>query len=400
MALRMVPVRARGPEWMLDLLLLAALSWVWLRSWKVWRDDALPALALALSGIGLMLIARLSPELGRRQEIWLFISLGTATAAGPLFARVRRMAAYKYVWILGSLSLFLAVALFGQEVNGARLWIRLGPLAFEPIEMIKLFIVFFMAAYLAETGDVIAAARPWSIRANAKYLGPLVLGWGSSLAILIFERDLGPAVLIFAIFATMLYVATRRIDLIIAAGAALVGAMVWAAHRYPYVATRIAVWRNPDADPLGRGFQTLQGAYAVSAGGWFGTGYTLGHPGFIPDVATDYIHAAWSEEFGFLGAVVLIAAYALLVSRALAVAKAQTDAYPKLLATGLGAMLGFQVLIIVGGVLGLLPLTGITLPFISYGGSSLVSNFLAVGLLWSISSRPIGGGSVSGRSSI
>ena len=160
---------------------------------------------------------------------------------------------------------------------------------------------------------------------------------------------------------------------------------VAAAHRYGYVAERIAVWLHPDADPLGRGFQSLQGAYAVAAGAGSEPGYGAGHPTFIPDVATDYVHAAFSEEFGFVGALALLAAYALLVSRALAVARAQADPYPKLLATGVSAMLGFQVIIIVGGVLGLFPLTGITLPFISYGGSSLVANYLAVSLLWAIS---------------
>ena len=173
-----------------------------------------------LAALGLVTIARLSSDLAHRQEVLIAISLALAMLAGPAFARFRRFAAYKYIWVLGTVALFGMVAVFGQEVNGAKLWIRIGPIQYEPVEIIKLLIVLFMAAYLAETGDVIADAKPWSLRANAKYLGPLIVGWGASMAILVFERDIGMATLLLATFAAMLYVATRRVDLI-AGGAAL-----------------------------------------------------------------------------------------------------------------------------------------------------------------------------------
>jgi cell division protein FtsW len=284
--------------------------------------------------------------------------------------------------------LFALLLAFGEEVNGARLWIRFGPIQYEPIELIKLFIVFFLAAYLAETADVIGSAPPWSLRANLKYLGPLFIGWGASMAILVVQRDLGMATLLLATFATMLFVATRRADIVVFGALFFILGAFWAVHHYPYVQTRIAVWRNPFSDPLGAGYQSSQAYYSLAAGGLLGSGYRLGHPEFIPDVATDYVYAAFSEEFGLIGAVVLLAIFLDLVRRIFVTGLEQPDLYTKLLATGLGATLGFQVIIIVGGVIGLLPLTGITLPFMSYGGSSLVANFLLVALVWAMSSRP------------
>ncbi len=348
----------------------------------------LPALAIVLAAIGVLLVARLSPALAHKQLYWLLISLLLVTGFAPALTLFRRMAAYKYVWVLLCLVLFAMLLVFGQEVNGARLWIRLGPIQYEPVELIKLFIVFFLAAYLAETADVIARARPWSVRANLKYLGPLFLGWGVSMAILILQRDIGMAVLLLATFCVLLYAATRRWDLLIGGCLIFGGAAVWAVKHYHYVGTRIAVWQNPFADPLGSGYQAAQSYYSLAAGGVFGTGYRLGHPGYTPDAATDYIYAALSEEFGLLGAVIVLGLLFLLVRRVLAVATYQPDLYTRLLAIGLSATLGFQVFIIVGGVVGLFPLTGITLPFISYGGSSLVANFLLVALAWSMSSRP------------
>ncbi|MBV8724330.1 MAG: FtsW/RodA/SpoVE family cell cycle protein [Candidatus Eremiobacteraeota bacterium] len=387
LALAYAPHAALGPPWLLAVLAALALAWVLLAPTTTVRDDMLPALAVVLAGLGLAIVARLSPLLAQKQELWLIVSLALAIAAGPAFATFRRFAAYKYLWVLASLVLFVLLLVFGKEVNGARLWIKLGPIEYEPIELIKLFIVFFLAAYLAETADVIANARPWSLRANLKYLGPLLIGWGSSMAILVLQRDLGMATLLLATFATMLAVATRRLDIVLFGALLFVVGAFWAVHHYPYVQTRIAVWRNPFADPLGAGYQSSQAYYSLAAGGLVGSGYRLGHPQFIPDVATDYVYAAFAEEFGIIGAIALLAIFLDMVRRMFAVGLEQPDLYSKLLATGLGATLGFQVVIIVAGVIGLLPLTGITLPFISYGGSSLVANFLLVALVWAMSAH-------------
>jgi cell division protein FtsW (lipid II flippase) len=381
------PAGSIGPPWLLATLAILAIVWVAWQPQTSQRDDFLPALAIVLAGLGLLLVARLAPDLAQKQQWWLLVSLLLAIAAGPAFTRFRRFASYKYLWVVGSLVLFLLLLIFGQEVNGARLWIKLGPVQYEPIELIKLFIVFFLAAYLGETADVIAQARPWSVRANLRYLGPLFIGWGASMAILVVQRDLGMATLLLATFAAMLYVATRRVDIVVGGVAIFALAVLWAMHHYPYVQARIAVWRNPFSDPLGAGYQSSQAYYGLAAGGLFGTGLNLGHPGFIPDVATDYVFAAFSEEFGLLGALAVIALFVVLVRRMFATSTEQPDLYAKLLGIGMAATLGFQVFIIIGGVIGLFPLTGITLPFISYGGSSLVANFLLVALVWAMSSR-------------
>jgi cell division protein FtsW (lipid II flippase) len=385
--LSFAPPHALQPSWLPVALGALAAAWIMWQPLNSVRDDVIPAIAIVLSALGLALVARLAPDLAQKQLWWLLVSLVLAIGLGPLFTRFRAFAAYKYLWVVGSLLLFVLLLIFGQEVNGARLWIRLGPIQYEPIELIKLFIVFFLAAYLAETADVIANSRPWSVRANLRYLGPLFLGWGSSMAILVLQRDLGMATLLLATFAALLYVATRRIDLVL--GGIVVFALVafWAVHHYPYVQTRIAVWNDPFSDPLGAGYQSSQAYYALAAGGLFGTGFGLGHPNFIPDVATDYVYAAYSEEFGLIGAFAIIAVFLVLVRRMLLAGAEQPDLYAKLLAVGMGSTLAFQVFIIIGGVIGLFPLTGITLPFLSYGGSSLVANFLLVALVWAMSSR-------------
>lgn len=384
---RLAPAHALVPSWLPYALLALALAWPMLRPANVSRDDTLPALAIVLSSIGLAVVARLEPDLAQRQIVWLAFSLVLAVAAGPAFDRFRVLAAYKYIWILGAIVLFVGLALFGQEVNGARLWIRVGPVQFEPVEVIKLLVVLFMASYLAETADVIARTKPWSLRANAKYLGPLFLGWGVSMGILVFERDLGMATLLLGTFVAMLYVATRRIDLVAGATAVFGVAAWWAATHYSYVERRIAVWRDPFHDPLGAGYQAVQSLFSLANGGLFGAGYGLGRPDYIPSVATDYVYAAFGEEWGAIGAIALLGLFLAIVLRALRVASRQPDLYAKLLATGLAAVFGFQIIIIVGGVLRLFPLTGITLPFVSYGGSSLVTNYLLIALVWAISSE-------------
>lgn len=384
--LSLVAPKTLGPWWIDAVLVVLSYAWVAIQPSATKRDDVLPALAILLCALGLALVARLDPPLARKQQEWLIVSLALAIVLGPSFTRFRRMASYKYVWVVASLVLFALLVLFGETINGARLWIRLGSVHYEPVELIKLFIVLFLAAYLAETADVISTARRfWT--ANARYLGPLFLGWGASMLILVVQHDLGMATLLLMTFATILYVATRRLDIVLAGFALFALAAFWAMHHFAYVASRIAVWLHPFADPYGRGYQSSQGYFALAAGGLFGTGYRLGHPQFIPDAATDYVFGAIGEEFGWLGAIAVLVLFFALVRRILVIGVQQPDLYTKLLAVGLAATLGFQVLIIVGGVAGLFPLTGITLPFISYGGSSLLANVLLVSLAWSMSAK-------------
>ena len=275
---RLAPRDALLPAWLPFALGLLALAWPAIRPVNVSRDDTLLAIAVLLSSIGLAVVARLSPQLAQKQIVWLAFSLILAVAMGPAFTRFRVLAAYKYIWILAAILMFVALALFGEEVNGARLWIHFGPVRFEPVEVIKLLVVLFMASYLAETADVIARTRPWSLRSNAKYLGPLFVGWGISMMILTLEHDLGMAALLLATFVSMLYVATRRIDLVAGAIAVFGVGAWWAATHYRYVETRIAVWKDPFHDPLGAGYQAVQSLFALANGGLFGTGYGLGGP--------------------------------------------------------------------------------------------------------------------------
>jgi cell division protein FtsW len=257
----------------------------------------------------------------------------------------------------------------------------------QPVEIVKLFMVFFMAAYLAENGAAIGALAPTDLVANIRLLGPLILGWGVSIISLVLQRDVGMAGLFLGIFLVMLYTASRRTDLVVVAAAVFVlGAWLVASH-FPYVQTRISVWRDPWSDPLGNGYQAEQALFALANGGLFGAGYHLGHPGFIPDAPTDYVYAAWAEEFGVTGALALLGVYLALVVRGIRIAFYAPDRFTALLATGFAATMGIQVFVIVAGVLGLLPLTGITLPFFSYGGSSVVANIIMVNMLWLFSRR-------------
>jgi len=373
------------------LLVAAALALIWagLQPRGDDRDDLLPALAVLIAGIGLMEVTRLSPDLGRRQEIGMVVSLAIVVMLRPIVEHYHRWAQLKYLWVLLSIALFAVVEIAGTEVNGAKLWLRFAGISFQPVELIKLFLVFFLAAYLTETGEVIAQAPPWRLRENVRYLGPLVLGWGTSTAILVLQHDVGMAVLFLGVFVTMLYAGTRRIDLVVGSLAVFAGVALLAVRHFAYLRVRIDVWLHPFADPLGSGYQASMALFSLAAGGLLGTGLRLGHP-TIPDVATDYIYAAWSEEAGLLGACILLALYFVVISRAFGVALRRPDRYSKLLVLGLASMLGLQIFVIVGGVVGLLPLTGITLPFVSYGGSSLIANFLLVDIVWVASGLGIG----------
>lgn len=344
-------------------------------------DPVLLPLVAALCCVGLLVVARLDAELAGHQAQWMLLGIAVVLVCRPLFARYRRLAAVVYPWVAASLLLFVLLRFFGHEVNGARLWFSIGRFNAQPVEIAKLFMVFFMAAYLAENGLAIAATPLTNLKENARLLGPLVLGWGISIVSLAFQRDVGMAALFLGIFLVMLYAASRRADLVfLFAMIFAAGAWFVAAH-YSYVGARVEGWLDPWSDPLGRGYQPEQGFFSLAAGGLLGTGYHLGQPGFIPDAATDYVYAAWAEEFGLLGGFALLALYLSLVMRGLRIAFFADDRFTGLLATGFAAILGIQVFVIVGGVVGLVPLTGITLPFVSYGGSSMVANIVMIGLL-------------------
>jgi cell division protein FtsW (lipid II flippase) len=352
--------------------------------WGITEPDGDPVilpLIAALCCAGLLVVARLDAELAGHQAQWMLLGIAIVLVGRPMFARYRRLAAVTYPWVAASLLLFVLLRFFGHEVNGARLWFSVGRFNAQPVEIAKLFMVFFMAAYLAENGLAIAATPLGNLKENVRLLGPLVLGWGISIVTLAFQRDVGMAALFLGIFLVMLYTASRRADLVILFALVFAAGAWFVAAHYPYVGARVAGWLDPWSDPLGRGYQPEQGYFSLAAGGLLGTGYHLGQPGFIPDAATDYVYAAWAEEFGLLGGFALLALYLALVMRGLRIAFFADDRFTALLAAGFAAILGIQVFVIVGGVVGLVPLTGITLPFVSYGGSSMVANIVMIGLL-------------------
>jgi cell division protein FtsW len=284
--------------------------------------------------------------------------------------------------------------LFGREVNGARLWIYLGPIGFQPGEFLKIVLVVFIAAYLAEKRTLLrdASARIGPIRIPPlPYLLPMLAIFVLVMLVVIFGKDLGTALLFFGIFLTMLFVATGRRSYVLI-GLLLFLAGSYVAYRlFDHVARRVNAWIDPFADPSGVGYQTVQSLYAFGRGGLFGEG--LGQ-GLLPTaggrffgVETDFIFAVTAEELGLIGAFALLALAVALIFRGLRIAMLARDDFSAMLAVGLTTSLGLQTLIIVAGVLKLIPLTGITFPFVSYGGSSLLASFLVVGLLLSISHR-------------
>jgi peptidoglycan glycosyltransferase len=294
------------------------------------------------------------------------------------------LARYKYTVMVGGLVLLLMPAVIGREVNGAKLWIRFGQMSFQPGEVAKILIVLFLAAYLAENRELLSVStRRWlGLRIpEPRTLGPLLLMWALSLLVLVFERDLGSSLLFFAIFLLMLHTATGRASYV-AVGLALFGAGATVAyHLFGHVRTRIDIWLDPFADAAGKGYQLVQSLFALAAGGLTGVGLGAGLPSRIPYVTTDFVFSAIGEELGLLGGGAIVLLFLVFAIRGLATAaRAKTD-MAAFTAVGLVAAIALQAFVIVGGVTRLIPLTGVTLPFVSYGGSSLLSSFVALGLL-------------------
>jgi cell division protein FtsW (lipid II flippase) len=357
------------------------------------RDPViLPVIGL-LSGWGLTLVARLAPPFALRQMIWLVIS----SAAGLLMAflppGLRILRRFRYTWLLLGL-LLLAVTLFwgvnpSGDIYAPRLWLGFGIFYFQPSEILKLLLVVFLASYLADKSEIIVTTPVkigrWNLPAPA-YTGPMLLMWGFCMILLVWQRDLGAASLFFLIFLAMLYVSTGQPGYL---GAGLIMLLIAGLAGYvmfDVVRLRVDAWWNPWPEAGDRAFQIVQSLIAVASGGIFGQGVGLGKPGFIPVVHSDFVFAAIAEEWGLLGAVGVTACLAILVIRALRIATCAADhPFRALLATGIAASLGIQSILIMGGVLKLIPLTGVTLPFVSYGGSSLLSSFIMAGLLLRIS---------------
>ncbi|HEY3375493.1 MAG TPA: FtsW/RodA/SpoVE family cell cycle protein [Candidatus Aquicultor sp.] len=353
-------------------------------------DPVLLPLAACLTGIGLTMIWRLKPDLGPAQSTWLLTSTVALIVAIGFFKRYQTLKDYKYTWAILGIILLFAPIFVGAERGGARLWIDFGPISFQPAEIAKILFVLFLAAYLGEKRELLSVStrRAYGMwLPEPKHLAPVVIMWLISLSILVLERDLGTSLLFFGLFLAMLYVATGRtmyvtFGLVLFAGGALACYFM-----FSHVQTRVDIWLNPWADPAGKGYQVVQSLFAIASGGLTGTGLGLGHPTLIPAVQTDFIFSAVAEELGLLGGLAVIVMYLLFVARGLKAALVAHDDFGRLVAVGLSCVFGLQAFSIIGGVTKFIPLTGVTLPFMSYGGSSILMNFILLGLLLTISAR-------------
>ena len=340
-----------------------------------------------LTGFGIIETYRLRPDLAWRQFAWAVIGLALLVLASILLGDYGDLQRYEYLWGVLSVALLALTIAFGKSVGGARAWLGFGRFSFEPSEFVKIFIIIFLAAYFSDAGTalMVPTRRLWWIRApELAYVGPLILMCGLSFSLLILQKDLGAAFLFFGVFLAMLYVASGRPSYIIFGLLLLILGGVVSYHLFDHVRVRVDMWINPWSDVDGRGYQIVQALFALGSGGIFGSGLGLGHPSVIPAVETDFVFASLCEELGLAGGAAIILLYLVLTYRGFKIALGARDEFGSLLATGLASLLGIQALTIMGGVLKLVPLTGVTMPFLSYGGSSLISNFLATGLLSSV----------------
>lgn len=359
-------------------------------------DPLLVPIAVLLSGFGYAVIRRLNPALAGPQLLWIGVGLAAFVLTLAIVRDHRRLEQFHYSLMLlgiGLLLLPLAPNL-GRAVGGARLWVRIGSLNFQPAELAKIVLAAFLAGYLAQKREVmtIAAAKVGPLHFPApRHFGPLLLAWGLSLALIVWERDLGSSILFFALFVVMVYVATTRAAYAVIGFALFSGGVYFAYHAFGHVQRRIAAWIDPWSRIQESGFQIAQSVFALATGGISGRGLGLGRPEFIqpggtgPTIPTDFIFSAIGEELGLLGTTAILLLFGLIVARGFRIALRSRDSFGTLLATGLTAIVGVQGFLIMGGVSRLIPLTGITLPFVAYGGSSLVANFILVALLMRIS---------------
>ena len=372
-------------------------------------DEVLFPAAALLAGLSLLVMSRLPQELvsqsiagrelplGPLQLAWIVLGFAVLALVAIFVRSDGWLRRYKYTWAAVGIALLLLVFVFGDVTNGARLTLRIGPFSGQPSELLKVILVVFLCGYLAENREMLATSSTSWGRLRLPplpYLLPMLAMWGLALAIVIVQRDLGAALLYFLVFLALLYVATRRTSyvvlglLLFLAGGALLYVL------FTHVQDRINIWIDPFTDPQGAGYQIIRGLYAYGRGGILGTGLGAGLPQVgdapsIPLVHTDFVFTALAEELGMLGAFAVLGLYLVIAQRGFRIAAGAADDFRSLLATGLTLVIVVQAAIIAGGNLRVLPLTGVTLPFVSYGGSSLLVNGAVVGLLLALSDRGV-----------
>jgi cell division protein FtsW (lipid II flippase) len=363
-----------------------------------YADPYLFPLVAVLACFGLVVVYRIDEKLARDQAQWFVIGLIVFVITIIALRDFRVLERYRYTIALAGLALLLLprVPGIGQQVNGAYLGVKVGPISFQPSEFGKIAIVIFLAAYLRDTRQVLVQGSRRFLGITIpplKHFGPLLVVWGAAMLMLVFIRDLGSSLMYFGAFLALVYVATNRLSFVVA-GLTLFGAGAWFfARTVGHVQDRIDIWLDPFPRYDGAGYQIANGLFSMADGGLFGQGLGAallklpnGGP-LIPAPETDMIYAVIVNDLGLVGGCGLIAVYLLIAERGFKTAMLAADSFSKLLATGLTAVMALQVFVIIGGVTRVIPLTGVTLPFVSYGGSSIVANFMLLALLLLISNR-------------
>ena len=355
----------------------------------------LPVTAL-LAAVGLTEIFRIKPDLALTQGKWLLVGAGLFMLTVLVVRDHMKLDRYRYLIGAVGLALLVVTIALGTTVNGSKLWIHAFGFSIQPSEFAKLAIVVFLAGYLDDkkvllsvpTHHVLGVPLP-----AAKYFGPLLVMWVLSLAMLVFMKDFGMALLFMSIFVGLMYMATSRIVYVVLGGGLFAAAAAIAVAIVPHVNERFAVWLNPWPHAATTGYQLLQSLFTIADGGILGAGFGRGyllyvnHQPVVPELQTDFIFSAIANEMGLVGAVGIILLFLLFTWRGFRIAVWAPDGFSKLLAAGLALAFGLQTFIILGGVTRLIPLTGITLPFVSYGGSSITANLMLVALLLMVSHR-------------
>jgi cell division protein FtsW (lipid II flippase) len=372
---------------LLGLLLFAHLATRWLARGA---DGTLLPLITLLNGLGYVIITRLDDRLAGLQTTWTFIGVAAYVGTLVVVPRANDLARYKWSFFAAGAVLLLLplVPGIGQTFGGARIWVSVGPVNFQPGEFAKIALALFFAGYLAERRELIATGT-WKVGPlhlpELRHLLPLVLAWGFAVVVMVGLKDLGASLLFFALFVVMVWVATERTSFLVIGILLFAGAAYVAWHTFGNVQDRVDIWLDPWTQYETKGYQIIQAMFAFANGGMSGTGLGLGAPNRIPEVQNDFIFAAVGEELGLFGATAVLITFILIIGAGLRIAINADRPFEKILATGLTTIVGVQSFIIIGGVIRVVPLTGITLPFVSYGGSSLVANYVLLALLMRIS---------------
>lgn len=351
-------------------------------------DPLLLPLTALLVSIGLTTIFRLRPDLFLVQVIWIGVGLSVFLVSVFLSRRLEQVAYFKYICGFIGVILLLIAIVFGVDIGGHKSWVIIGPIRFQPSEFAKIFIVLFLAAYLSERRELLTHATkhygPF-VLPHPRFIAPLIAVWGVTMLMFILQRDMGAALLYFGIAILMAYMVSGRLSYVIIGLVLFLIGSVICYKLYSHIQVRVDIWLNPWADPAGGAYQIVQSLFALGSGGIMGSGLTYGFPGMIPEVHTDFIFAAIGEEMGLMGAGAVIIIYIILIYRAFRASLLSIMPFSMMVAGGLAVSMALQIFLIIGGVIKFFPLTGITLPFISYGGSSIISNFILLGMLFSIS---------------